>query len=106
MSSKVYVHVDEELKYRKGRVLSLLRKVYVLDELDRGSLLLLIRFHCGKPVICFVKKNEDKIRGNIRSSASSSAKIYCVNCGLFLKMMERAIFISLEDGDGSCHGTV
>jgi hypothetical protein len=36
MSSRVYVHVDEELKYRKGRVLSLLRKVEVLDELDRG----------------------------------------------------------------------
>lgn len=57
-------------------------------------------------MICFIKKNEDKIRGNIRSSASSSAKIYCVNCGPFLKKMERGIFVSLEDGDGSCHGTV
>jgi hypothetical protein len=36
MSSKVYVHVDEELKYRKGRVLFLLRKIKVLDELDNG----------------------------------------------------------------------
>lgn len=36
MSSKVYVHVDEELKYRKGRAQSVSRKVEVLDELDRG----------------------------------------------------------------------
>jgi hypothetical protein len=36
MSSKVYVHVVEELKYRKGRVLFVLRKVEVLDELDMG----------------------------------------------------------------------
>jgi len=57
-------------------------------------------------VICFIKKIEDKIRGNIRSSASSSAEIYCVNCGPSLKKMERAIFVSLEDGDGSCHGTM
>jgi len=57
-------------------------------------------------VICFIKKNEDKIMGIIRSSASSNAKIYCVNCGPFLKRMERAFFISVEDGDGSCHGTV
>jgi hypothetical protein len=56
--------------------------------------------------MCFSKKNEDKNRGIIRSSASSSAKIYCVNCDPFLKRMERAFFISLEDGDGSCHGTM
>jgi len=36
MSSKVYVQVDEEMKYRKGRVLSVLRKVEVLDELCWG----------------------------------------------------------------------
>jgi len=54
----------------------------------------------------FHQENEDKIRGSIRSSASSSVKIYCVNCGPFLKKIERAIFISLEDRDRSCHGTV
>jgi hypothetical protein len=59
-----------------------------------------------KQVVCFIKENEDKIRGIIRSSASSSAKIYCVNCGPFLIRTERAFFILLEDGDGSCHGTM
>ena len=55
VSSKVYVHVDEELKYRKGRVLSVLWKVEILDELHRGSALLLIGCHYGKQVICFIK---------------------------------------------------
>jgi hypothetical protein len=52
----------------KKEVISLLEEMEVLDKLDRGMNMAVIKHHFGasKFMISFIKEDEDRIRGSIR----------------------------------------
>jgi len=52
----------------KREVISLLEEMEVLDKLDRGMNIAVIKHHFGasKFMISFIKEDEDRIRGSIR----------------------------------------
>jgi hypothetical protein len=61
----------------------------------------------NKSIIHFMKENEDKIRGGVKASSSTSVNISCVHCcKCFLRVVERVFCEWLEEGHGSCHGTM
>jgi hypothetical protein len=65
----------------------------VLYKLDRGMSIAVVSCHYGgiEPTICFIKINEDKIRGSGKIRVPSSTKIYCVSYyNPFLEKTERA----------------
>jgi len=69
--------------------------VGVLHNVDRGRSIAVVRCHYSgtEAAICFIKKNEDKIRGSSMICVPSSSKTYCVsNYDLFLKNTERAFY--------------
>jgi hypothetical protein len=60
----------------------------------------MVRHNYGvnKSIILVIKKNEHNIRGNVNSSAPTSAKITCVSChDPCLKKTEKALCVQLED---------
>jgi hypothetical protein len=64
MSGKGGVRADEELEGKKKReVMSLLQKMEVLDKVDRGMSIAVIRHHYGgnESTLCLIKKREDVI---------------------------------------------
>ena len=52
----------------KREVISLLEEMEVLDKLDRGMNIAMVKYHYGasKLMISLIKENEDRIRGSIR----------------------------------------
>jgi len=52
----------------KREVISLLEEIEVLDNLDRGVNIAVVKHHFGasKLMISFIKEDEDRIRGSIR----------------------------------------
>jgi hypothetical protein len=47
-------------------------------------------YHLNKSIIHFMKENEDKIRGGVKASTSTSVNISCVRCcKCFLVVVER-----------------
>lgn len=57
------------------------------------------RYHYDiNKLICFIKKNEEKISRSVKANSSLSATNYCVRChDLSHKQMERALCVWLED---------
>lgn len=74
--------------------MSLLQKVEASFTLDRRKRTAVVRCRYGvnKLMICFIKRNDYKIRGSIKSSVPISAAISCTSCrDFFLKNMERSV---------------
>jgi len=73
---------------------SLLQKMEAFFTLDRRKRTAVVRSRYGvnKLMICFIKKNDYKIRGNIKSSVPLSAAISCTSChDFFLRNMDRSV---------------
>lgn len=80
------VHADEEPKGKKKRkLMPVLQKLEVLEKLDRGMKVTVIRcYYCyysvNKWIICFIKKYEYRFMGSIKTSAPLIAKILFMHC--------------------------
>jgi len=82
-SGKCEVHADEELmEEKKTKEMSMLEKVEVLDNFEKGKRIAVVRTDYSENntmILFFIKKDKDKVRENIMASVPSSAKISCLS---------------------------
>jgi hypothetical protein len=64
------------------------------------------KYGVNELTVCFIMKNDNKIRGSMKVSAPSCAKISSVSCqDHFLEKTEKALCVWLQDANRRCHGT-
>jgi len=72
------------MEEKKTKEMFMLEKVEVLYNFEKG--MRIADYNENDTIILFIKKNEDKVRGNIMTSVPSSVKISCLSpCQPFSK---------------------
>jgi hypothetical protein len=86
---KCDVYADEELmEEKKTKEMCMLEKFEVLHNFEKGMRITVVRtdYSENNTMILFMKKNEDKVRGNIMACVPLSVQISCLSpCQPFLK---------------------
>jgi len=87
------------MEEKKTKEMFMLEKVEVLYNFEKGMRIAAVRsdYNENNTMILFIKKNEDKVRGNIMASVPSSVKISCLSTSALPQKLKRALCIWLED---------